>query len=130
MEYPIDKRLSWTDHFVEFGFAIIRGLVSRHYCERAVCEIQRIVDEPRPVNEYTLDHPGDRYNIPFFEDPGRCGILQRSAVLEEVYDDPGFRGAIDELFGGPGVFDGVRNINLMLKCKLLSQHLTLNGVEQ
>lgn len=116
MKYPIDDSLDWTDHFVEYGFAVLRGLVSRDYCERAVQEIQRIVDDPRPINEWTVDQPGDRGNIPFFEDPGRCGIVQRSAVLEEVYDDPGFRNAIDELFGGPGVYDGVRNINLMVKC--------------
>ena len=116
MKYPIDESLDWTDHFVEYGFAIKRGLISRDYCARAVQEIQRIVDDQRPINEWTVDKPGDHANIPFFEDPGRCGIVQRSAVLEEVYDDPGFRSAIDELFGGPGVFDGVRNINLMVKC--------------
>jgi hypothetical protein len=116
MKYPIDESLDWTDHFVEYGFAVLRGLVSRDYCERAVREIQRLAEDPRPINEYTVDKPGNRANIPYFEDPGRCGIIQRSAVLEEVYDDPNLLAAIDKMFGGPGVFDGVRNINLMLNC--------------
>jgi len=116
MKYPIDGSLDWTDHFVEYGFAIVRGLVSRDYCERAVREVQRLLDDPRPINKYTVDAPGNHTNIPYFEDPGRCGSVQRSSVLEEVYDDPGFLAAIDKMFGGPGVFDGVRNINLMASC--------------
>ncbi len=65
MKYPIDDSLKGTDYFVEHGFAVLRGLVSRDCCERAVREVQRIVDDPRPVNEYTVDQPGDRANISY-----------------------------------------------------------------
>lgn len=114
--YPIDASLHWTDHFVEYGFAILRGLVSRDYCERAVAEMHRIVDDPRPLTEWTSDQPGNRYNIPYYEDPGRCGTVERSPVLEQVFDDPDFLAMIDTMFGGPDVFDGVRNLIVMLRC--------------
>ena len=114
MTDAIDPSLEWTDHFVEYGFAIRRGLVSKAYCERAVQEVRRLVDDSRPLNEWTSEKPGNVFGN-YYEDPGRCGSVQRSAVLEEVFDDPGLRGAIDTMLG-PGEFDDVRNVILMPRC--------------
>jgi hypothetical protein len=91
MTFTIDTSLSWTDHFAEYGFAVLKGLVGREFCQEALAEVRRVVDDDRPLNEWTLEKPGLKYTV-FY--PGQ------NPVLEKLYDQPGLREALNELFGG------------------------------
>lgn len=113
MTFAIDTKLHWTDHYAEYGFAVVKGLVDRKFCNEALREIRRLVDDDRPLTEWTSQKPGRRYD-PFFQDPGRTGWTPQNPVLEKLYDQPGLRAAIDQMLGGPDVWDGARNYYMFL----------------
>ncbi len=114
MQSTIDESLDWSDHYVQYGFVVRRGLLDRAYCDEALAEIRRVVDDDRPLTEWTGEKPGVHYK-PFYDDPGRTGLTQKNEVLGRIYDQPGMRAAIDEMFGGPGVWDGLRNYYMFIK---------------
>ncbi|MAE62915.1 MAG: hypothetical protein CMJ18_01475 [Phycisphaeraceae bacterium] len=123
MTFQIDERLPWTEHYVRYGFAVVRGLVDRGFCDEALAEVRRVVDDDRPVTRW-VKRDGDGLNDPsaspgqwhyaFFQDPGRTGMTPQNPVLETLYDQPRLRAAIDEMFGDARAWDRVRNYYIFL----------------
>lgn len=123
MTCKIDNSLHWTDHYVKYGFAVLKSAVDRSFCEQALAEIRKIVGDGRPLTEWINDNPGKlnepggkpgRWHYPFFQDPGRTGWTPQNPVLERVYDQPRLRTALDEMHGSSDVWDGVRNYYIFL----------------
>ncbi len=113
MSFSIDSSIPFADHFVKYGFAVLPGLVDRSFCAEALAEIRRLVDDDQPLEAWTTEKPGV-INMPFFEDLGRDD-RNSSAVLDRIFDQPELRAAVDELHGGPDVWDGVRNYYFFIK---------------
>ena len=113
MTFKIDESMHWTDHYVEYGFATLKGLVDRSFVEEAIEEVRRFIGEDRPVSEWTQERP-KRWHHPFYQDPGRTGWTEQNHTLEKLYDQPRLRAAIDEMFGDPSAWDGVRNYYIFL----------------
>ena len=123
MTFQIDESLHWTEHYVRHGFAVVRGLVDRGFCEEAFAEVSNMVGDERPATESSkydgdkLDDPMSRparWHRPFFEDPGRTGLTPQNSVLERLFERPSLRAAIDEMFGDAQAWDGVRNYYIFL----------------
>lgn len=108
-----EPSIPFAEHFVKYGFAVLPGLVNRAFCAEALAEIRRLVEDDRPLEEWTLDKPGVT-NMAFFEDVGR-DEGRSNAILGQIFDQPGLRAAVDELHGGPGRWDGVRNYYAFIK---------------
>ncbi len=113
MTFAIDKNLSWTEHYIEYGFAVVKGMVDRAWCEKALAEVRRVVEDDRPLAEWDAKKPGRKYT-PFYQDPGRTGWTEQNTVLETLYDQPRLRAGMDELFGDPNAWDGARNYYIFL----------------
>jgi hypothetical protein len=113
LQFAVDTSIPFTEHFVKYGFAVLKGLVDRSFCADAVDEIRRIVDDERPLEQWTTEKPGVASKA-FFDDPGRDEPTKNS-ILEKVFDQPRLRAAIDELHGSPDRWDGVRNYYVLVK---------------
>jgi hypothetical protein len=102
--------LHWTEHFVRYGFARRRGLVSKDYCQAALRRIrERVGHVDLPLNEWTSANTADLY-LPIYEGGGAP-----DPVLERVFDETGVRASIAELFGADDVWDRQRNYYLFVK---------------
>ncbi len=106
MKTSVDPALHWTDHYVEYGFAIVQGLIGQDFIAEALDEVRRIVGNPLPFDQWTtgnvakpLRHVPDAENNP---------------VLRRVYDQPKLRAAIDEMFGSPDAFNNRRTFQLFV----------------
>jgi hypothetical protein len=93
LTFQIDDSLDWTDHFVEHGFAVAKGLVDPAFCEEAVERLKVLVDDPRPLEQWTTGNPGISYQA-FRE--------QSDPVLRKIYEQPRLLEAIATMHGGPG----------------------------
>jgi hypothetical protein len=90
--FQIDDSLHWTDHFVEHGFGIVKGLIDTAFCEEAVEHIKALVNDPRPLTEWTVEKPGIHHaKFRAKSDP----------VLRKIYDQPALVDAIATMHGGP-----------------------------
>ncbi len=98
---------------MKYGVAVVRNLVDKAFCDEALGEIRRVLDEHRPLNEWTTDKPGVQFHA-FYEDMGRANF-ERNAVLEKIFDQPRLRAAFEKLHGGPGKWDGLRNFTIMVR---------------
>ena len=114
MTFQINESMDWTDHFVEYGFAVRKGLVDRAFCDEAIEQVRRIVGDDRPLDRWTVQKPGQQFGIYFFQDPGRTGWTEQNPVLEKVYDHRRLRAAVKQLYGDSGDWDGVRNYYVFL----------------
>ena len=61
MTFQIDNSVHWTDHFVEHGFAKVEGLIEPAFCAAAIERVKELFDEPRPLNQWTMDKPGMKH---------------------------------------------------------------------
>ena len=105
----VEPGLHWTDHFAKYGFAVVRNLVDREFCEEALQEVERIVGNGVPVQEWTTE------NTPVLHRPFYEGATPPQPVLDRLFDQPRLLAAIDELYGGPGRWNHERNYYLFLK---------------
>lgn len=92
MTFQIDPELDWTDHFVEHGFAVAKGLIDPEFCKEAVERIKVLVDDPRPLEQWTTEKPG------IFHEEFRG---QSDPVLRKIYEQPRLLDAIATMHGGP-----------------------------
>lgn len=107
MTYQIDTSMHWTEHFVEYGFAVAKGLVKRDFCNEALEQVKKIVDDPRPLDQWSSEKPGDLH------EPFRVG--RSDPVLRKLYDQPEIRVAIETMHGGPGVWNERETFYIFLK---------------
>lgn len=94
MAFEIDTTLHWTDHFVKYGFAVLRNQVSREFIDRSLEQIRRNVEGPGrdlPFDQWTVN------NVKF------VGEVPGDPVLDTVYEQPNIRHIIDTMFGTPEV---------------------------
>ena len=106
MTFQLDESLHWTDHFVEYGFSVVKGLVDRSFCEEAVEQIKKIVDDPRPLDQWTSEKPGALH------EPFR--VARSDPVLEKIYEQPAVLDAIETMHG-PGKWNGRETFYIFLK---------------
>ena len=109
MRTAIDPSLHWTDHYVEYGFAVLKNLVTRDYAERALAHVARVLGTNLPPRQWTRE----TVRALGGGDSGRITIQREQAnaaglLLEQVYDQPGVRSIIDTMFGSPDHWSGER----------------------
>ncbi|MBI2193042.1 MAG: hypothetical protein HYU36_13775 [Planctomycetes bacterium] len=102
MKFCTEPDLYWTEHYVKYGFAVVKGLVDRAFISEALEEIKRLVASPLPLTQWTKDH----ITIP---------NGSANPVLARVYDQPGVRSAIAEMFGSLDEWNRERQFQLFLK---------------
>jgi len=99
MTWAIDQKLHWTDHYAEYGFAVINDTLSQRFIDAALGEIREMFGHQNlPLNEWTAKNTPLRHNKP----------PKDLAICSTVYDQPGVRYVIDTMFGSPKEWDGTR----------------------
>tara|TARA_B100000809_G_scaffold220448_1_gene228181 strand:- start:675 stop:1556 length:882 start_codon:yes stop_codon:yes gene_type:complete len=93
MTFKLDTSLHWTDHFVEHGFAVLKGLVDTTYCKEAIERVKELFDDPRPLDQWTVEKPGIHHES-FRGD-------RSDPILRKVFDLPDLRAAVATMHGGP-----------------------------
>lgn len=106
---PGDETAPWTEHYVEHGFAFVRGLLDASFCQQALERVREIVGCRLPLDEWNTGNVPTLYR-PFFQDAGT-----NDPVLDRLFDQPRLRAAIESLFGGPGHWNEDRNYYLFLR---------------
>jgi hypothetical protein len=109
MAWEIESGLDWTEHFVEYGFAVRRGLVDREFCDEALARVREIIDNDRPLQEWDSTNT-ETLHRPFYQ-----GSTSPEPVLDRLMEQPRLRQAIAELFGDAGPWNEERNYYLFLK---------------
>lgn len=104
MDFPLEPTMTWQDHFATYGFAVLRGVMDRGWVNAAMAEVQRIVGQDLPPEQWTTGNVGARH---IREE------AQRSPILRAVYDDPNLRRLIDEMLGA-GQWNGEREFQLFI----------------
>lgn len=90
MPFEIHESMPWTEHFVQYGFAVLRNQVSREFIDAAL--------------ERLRDHvEGEAKHLPFDEwtthNTQVCARVPGDPVLDAIYDQPNIRRIIDTMFG-------------------------------
>src|SRR3954447_6848173 len=89
-----DLAMPWTEHYVEYGFALLPGLVRREVCAEGLDDVRTAVEDDRPLDEWTVDRPGQRYTV-YYEG--------ERAALDRACEEPALIDALAELFGEHGM---------------------------
>jgi len=109
MTATLDNTIPWTEHFSEYGFAVLRDLVDRDYCDDALAEVRRLTDNDLPLHEWTTENT-KLLHRPFYE-----GSTAPEPVLERIFEQPRLRDAVEALYGGPGHWNEARNFYIFLR---------------
>ena len=109
MQSTDNMDMHWTEHYVRYGFAILKGLVDREFCDEALQRVQQIVKNDLPLNEWTTA------NTPVLYHPFIDGYTPPEPVLDRLFDQPRLVAAINEMFGSTGQWNRARNYYLFLK---------------
>jgi ectoine hydroxylase-related dioxygenase (phytanoyl-CoA dioxygenase family) len=105
----LDESLHWTEHFARYGFAVCRGLVDREFCDEALADIRRKIDNDLPLQEWSTENTPVLHR-PFFE-----GGTPPEPTLDRIFEQPRLRAAIEELYGGPGHWNEAKNYYIFLR---------------
>lgn len=105
--FQIDESLHWTDHFVEHGFAVVRGLVDPTFCAEAVERIKVLVDDPRPLDQWTVEKPGTFYE--------KFSLDKSDPVLRKIYDQRPLMDAVHAMHGDPDGWNGKERFYFFVK---------------
>lgn len=92
-QFTVDTSLSWAEHYVQHGFGIIPGLLSKTFCRTAVAEVGRIIGDNRSPEEWTVTRPGKIYSVLY---------AGESAILDEIFEHPSLTEALAHMFGPYG----------------------------
>ena len=106
MKTSIDPTLHWTDHYAQYGFAVVKSLVAPAFLAEALDEVKRLVGNGLPLDQWTNQNVSPDFRI-------QCDAT--TPIFSRIYDQPQLRRAIDEMFGSPDQFDNVRNFLLFVK---------------
>ncbi|MCC7192876.1 MAG: hypothetical protein IT444_08860 [Phycisphaeraceae bacterium] len=99
MTFAVDQSMHWADHYVEYGFAVIKGVVGPEFIDPALAEVCRLLDhENLPLKQWTKENTPTRSPVPISE----------FKVCNAIYDQPGIRRIIDTMFGSPDQWNGQR----------------------
>lgn len=111
MTAAVDTSLPWTEHFIKYGYAVLRQQVSREFCDKALGVIRaKYVEGPGkglPFDEWTTQNVKHK--------PAVAG----DPFLDTIYDQPNIRRIITTMFGTdeagvPTGWSGKRDYQLFL----------------
>lgn len=105
MSWTLDQNLHWTDHYVEYGFAVIKGAIGPEFIEPAMEEVKQLLKTDLPPQQWTKA-AGHTVHIPYDG--------SNMTVLPQVYDQRGLRDVIDMMFGSPEQWNGERAFQLFV----------------
>lgn len=105
MSWNIDQKLHWTDHYVEYGFAVIKNAIGPEFIEPAMSEVKHLLKTDLPPQRWTKA-AGHTVHLPYDG--------SNMTVLPQVYDQPGLRNIIDTMFGSPDQWNGTRAFQLFV----------------
>jgi hypothetical protein len=91
MSAQIDPTLAWPDHFVKYGFAVLRNQIDPAWCAQALDRIRE-----RHVRGEGKDLPFDQWTTKNVELTGK---VPGDDVLDRVFDFPNIRKIICTMFG-------------------------------
>lgn len=91
MTWAIDQKLHWTDHYVEYGFAVIKHAIPEDFTRPALDEVRRVLEfGDTPLNQWRL--PKHAVHMPYNG--------SNYTTLPTVYDQPTFKKIVETFFGG------------------------------
>lgn len=105
----VEPDIHWTEHFARYGFAVVPGLIDRLFCEECVEHFIASIGHGLPPTQWTEENTPVLHH-PFFE-----GGNPPNPVFERIFQQPRLREAIEELYGGPGHWDEMKNYYLFEK---------------
>jgi len=105
MSFVIDESMHWTDHYAKWGFALVRNVVDQAFIDAALAEVRQLPGGEKPLTEWRSTD-GVNGHFPY--------TGKNHTVLATVYDQPGVRKVIDEMFGSPDVWNGERAFQLFV----------------
>ncbi|MFV8751425.1 phytanoyl-CoA dioxygenase family protein [Nannocystaceae bacterium ST9] len=91
--WQLDDSLDWPEHYVRYGFCLLRGLLDRPDLDAALAEVQRLVGDPRPIGDWTIDRPGQRYTVYY---------AGQAPAIERLFATPPLAAALEQFFGSLG----------------------------
>jgi len=104
MAFQIDTNLHWTDHYVRYGFCVIKRAVPKPFCEAGVAAYQKALGTSLPPQQWSTEtlsheHLHGRINL---HDP------ELRSTLETAYDLPGVQEIAATMFGGYDKWSGMQ----------------------
>src|SRR5262245_45414731 len=105
----IEPDLPWTEHYVKYGFAVVPNLLEPSFCEAALRRVREIVRNDLPFNEWTEANAPTLYR-PYFENGNPT-----DPVFDRLFEQPKLLRAVDELFGRPNQWNGIKGYYLMVR---------------
>jgi hypothetical protein len=104
MTFTIDSKLSWTDHYVEHGFAVIKGAVGPGFIEPALAEVCELMGNNLPPDQWTIANTAQRSPRP----------VNELRFLPQIYDQPCIKNIFEGMFGSASQWDGQRLFQLFV----------------
>lgn len=98
MPFEVDTSIHWTEHYVRHGFAVIRSVVDRAFCDRGIAVLQKAMNTNLPPEKWSTEtlkdvkHSNGRVSL---SDP------EVAAFCKSVYDQKPFRALLETMHGGP-----------------------------
>jgi len=90
MTFVIDPEMHWADHFVKYGFAVLRNQVSQEFTEKALERVRLHVEgegKDLPFDEWTV------------KNVGKSAHVVRDSFLDTIFDQPNIRHIINTMYG-------------------------------
>ena len=106
----IDDSMHWTDHYVEYGFAVVPQTVGAPWLEKARAEVARLVGSDSPPHEWSVATVPHRKSAFVHETFDGANMT----FLPTLYDEPGVRSVLDTMFGSPARWSGDRLFGLFV----------------
>jgi hypothetical protein len=103
MTFQIDKKLHWTDHYVEYGFAVVKGAVGPEFTQPALQAVRKLLGNNLPLKDWNKANTATRHND-----------SSKDPVLLQVYDQPGIQEIIRTMFTPGDTWSGERHFQLFV----------------
>jgi hypothetical protein len=88
-----DPDLEWTEHYVRYGFGVVRQVVGHDFCGELLQDVRRLVGDERPLNDWTVAAPGQKYAVAY------CG---QYPAFDRLFEHPALDLHLSQLFGRSG----------------------------
>ena len=104
MAFSIDNKLQWTEHYVEHGFCVIKGVVGRDFIDPALEEIQGSLDHDLPLHQWDINNTPRRHQV----------ATSAYQHLPKIYDQPGIRDIFKTMFAPSHRWNGERHFQVFI----------------
>jgi hypothetical protein len=104
MGFQIDKSMHWAEHFVEYGFCVIKGALSQDFCKQGIAQFAKALGTDLPPQRWTTEELDVKHSH------GRVTLRtdELQSYLDSVYDQPGIRDMFATMFGSIDNWNGQR----------------------